>query len=228
MPSFQKYQIPALRDTAITFFRDVLDSGSCSTKDLLEAAGKLEDVSSPNLAIVDTLRSDIINAFSERSHSIFDDPAFKTFIQAHPEWVIRLLKTSTAESTSRQQHGSTGNNEVATASALDGQGKEDIEAGFPAMSDMEHGEVNDDEDIASVEEQDDTIDEFNATASLEATNTTSRDAAAAEADWDGQNSGTGTGWGSTSPFDFEGRLLGHGPGGSIESVFEKSKRKGPS
>lgn len=174
---------------------------------------------------MDALKSAIVEAISERSHSVFDHPAFKSFIQAHPEWVIRLLKTYNTESTSNQQHDSKSEiEEVVAAISLDDF--KDIRGGFAAMSCVDQDNLSDDGDdtpTSPAEQQDDAFGDSNAPAWSEATDNTGRGAAAADADWTGQTSGT-----NTSPFEFEGRILGSGPGGSTDSVYGRGGPKPPS
>lgn len=46
------------------------------------------------------MRNNIILAVSRRSFDLYGHPAFKSFIQAHPQWVIDLLKILDPESQS--------------------------------------------------------------------------------------------------------------------------------
>lgn len=106
----------------------MLAGESWDATDLIEAAPKLDEMETWYQEAA-TLKSEIIRAISKRSSDLFDTPAFKSFVQAYPEWVIRLLKIDRPVRQSLPGPDETeGEVEVATEGKTEVETKDETEA----------------------------------------------------------------------------------------------------
>lgn len=145
MISLQTYEATGLKSFARESFTDILAKETWTPDRLVAAAFKLEAIKT-TVRGADKLRKDLIVAVSKRSRGLYNNLAFKSFIQDHPEWVIELLKIYGQKGRSSGQggwdlNGVSGGDEYDENYNENGGGESAIECGGFGTSESSGGRI---------------------------------------------------------------------------------------